>query len=216
MSEIFPKWTNQLPLKVAVGVLLTGSLATAGIWYYCTPKYARVGYSPVQPVPFSHAAHVEQMGMDCRYCHNAVDRSWYSNIPSSSTCMNCHTQVLATDPRLELVRESAKLGKSIPWVQIHRTPDFVYYNHAVHVNRGVSCVLCHGRIDLAVEVKHEKPFSMLFCLDCHRNPAPNLRPPEQVYNLGWTNDTRLQQAAGDKFVKDWKVQPSQYCSTCHR
>ncbi len=216
MAAIFPKWTNQLPLKIAVGVVLTASFATAGVWYYFTPQYSRVGYQPIQPVPFSHAAHVEQMGMDCRYCHSHVDKSWFSNIPSSSTCMNCHSQVLSADPRLELVRDSAKSGKPIPWVQIHKTPDFVYYNHAVHVNRGISCVMCHGRIDLATEVRHEKPFTMLFCLDCHRNPAANIRPVEQVYNLAWTNDTRLQQTMGDKLVHDWKIEASQYCSTCHR
>jgi hypothetical protein len=216
MSDIFPKWTNQLPLKIAVGLALTGTLAVGGVWYYFTPKYTRVGYQPIQPVPFSHAAHAEQMGIDCRYCHSAVDRAWYSNVPSSSTCMNCHSQVLATDPRLELVRQSAKTGQPIPWVQIHKVPDFVYFNHAVHVNRGVSCFSCHGRIDQAVEVRHEKPLSMTFCLDCHRNPAPNLRPPEQVFNLGWTNDAALQNAAGQKFVHDWKILSLQSCSTCHR
>ncbi len=216
MADIFPKWASLLPLKIVVGAVVIGGLATAGVWYYFTPKYSRVGYMPIQPVPFQHAAHVEQMGIDCRYCHSAVDRSWFSNIPSSSTCMNCHTQVLPNDPRLDLVRESAKSGKPIPWVQIHRTPDFVYYNHAVHVNRGVSCVLCHGRVDEMVEVREVQPFSMLFCLNCHRDPAPNLRPLPQVYNLAWTNDARLQRANGATFVKDWKVQPSQYCSTCHR
>ena len=216
MSEIFPRWANQLPLKIVTGVLLTGTLATAGVWYYFTPKYTRVGYQPIQPVPYSHVTHVEQLGMDCRYCHTAVDKSWYANIPSSSTCMNCHSQVLPNDPRLQPVRDGFKSGKPIAWVQIHRTPDFVYFNHAVHVNRGVSCVSCHGRIDQMPEVRHAQPFSMLFCLDCHRNPAPNLRPPDQVYNLAWTNEPSLQLAAGQKFVHDWRISSLQYCSTCHR
>src|SRR5207253_8348552 len=153
MSAIFPKWTNRLPALVIVGLLLVGSALVAGAWYYFTPKYSRVGYQPIQPVGFSHATHAGQLGIDCRYCHNAVEKSWYSNIPASSTCMNCHNQVLKDDPRLALVRESAGTGKPIPWVQVHRVPDFVYFNHSVHVNRGISCVECHGQINKMDERK---------------------------------------------------------------
>jgi len=216
MSDIFPKWTNQLPLKVGLGLLLSGGIVTAGVWYYFTPKYARVGYQPIQPVPFSHATHVEQLGLDCRYCHTAVDKAWFANVPNTATCMNCHSQVLANDPRLAPVRESAKTGQPIPWVHIYKSPDFVYFNHAVHVNRGVSCVSCHGRVDQMVEIRHDTSLSMSFCLDCHRNPAPNLRPLEQVYNLAWTNTTALQQEANLRYVHDWKMNSSQYCFTCHR
>ncbi|MCX6903861.1 MAG: cytochrome c3 family protein [Verrucomicrobia bacterium] len=216
MGNVFPRWFNQLPLKIAAGLLVTGSLVTAGAWYYLTPKYSRVGYQPIQPVPYSHATHVEQLGMDCRYCHSAVDKSWYANIPSPSVCMNCHSQVLPSDPRLAPVRDSFRSGEPIPWVQIHRTPDFVFFNHAVHVNRGVSCVSCHGQVNQMVEVRHEKPLTMAFCLDCHRNPAPNLRPPEQVYNMHWTNEPARQLEAGARFVKDWKIKASQNCSACHR
>src|SRR5213592_722552 len=147
MSAIFPKWTNRLPVMIITGLLLLASALTAGVWYYLTPRYSRVGYQPIQPVSFSHATHNGQLGIDCRYCHNAVEKSWYSNIPAASTCMNCHNQVLKDDPRLALVRESAASGKPIPWVQIHRVPDFVYFNHSVHVNRGISCVECHGQIN---------------------------------------------------------------------
>ena len=122
MPAIFPKWTNQLPFLIAVGLVLAGGAVTAGVTYYFTPKYSRVGYEPIQPVPFSHAVHAGQLGMDCRYCHTTVEKSWFSNIPSASTCMNCHNQVLKDDPRLALVRESATNGVPIPWVQIHRCP----------------------------------------------------------------------------------------------
>ena len=128
MSAIFPKWTNRLPLMIICGLLLTGSAVIAGVWYYFTPEYTRAGYQPVQPVAFSHNIHAGQLGMDCRYCHTGVEKSWFSNIPASSTCMNCHNQVLKDDPKLALVRESAASGKPIPWVQIHRVPDFVYFN----------------------------------------------------------------------------------------
>ncbi len=137
---------------IIVGGLLTASAVTAGMWYYLTPKYSRVGYQPIQPVAFSHAVHVDQLGFDCRYCHNGVEKSWYSNIPASTTCMNCHSQVLKDDPRLALVRQSAETGQPIPWVQIHRVPDFVYFNHSVHVNRGISCVECHGQVNKMDEV----------------------------------------------------------------
>jgi hypothetical protein len=124
-------------------------------------------------VGFSHAIHVEQVGMDCRYCHNGVEKSWYSNVPSAATCMNCHNQVLANDPKLERVRESYATGKPIPWVQIHKTPDYVYFNHAVHVNRGVSCVHCHGPINQMEEVYHAKPLSMGFALMPSRSGGEN-------------------------------------------
>ena len=217
MSDIFPKWTNRLPLQIIAGGLLAATSVTAGVWYYFTPKYTRVGYQPIQPVSFSHATHAEQLGIDCRYCHNGVEKSWYSNIPSAFTCMNCHTQVLRDDPRLALVRESAVSGKFIPWVQIHKLPDYVYFNHSVHVNRGVSCVMCHGPINHLDEVQHVKPLSMSFCLDCHHNPAPNLRPPTEVYNLDWKPTSQAKQLAdGQKFVHEWDVKSLENCSTCHR
>ena len=110
MANLFPRWFNRLPLQVGMGLMVSGSLMVAGIWYYFTPKYSRVGYQPIQPIPYSHATHVGQLGLDCRYCHTGVERSWYANIPSPSVCMNCHSQVLATDDRLALVRDSFKSG----------------------------------------------------------------------------------------------------------
>jgi hypothetical protein len=216
MAQLFPRWCNRLPLNLAVGLLLSGTLVTAGVWYYFTPKYSRVGYQPLQPVPYSHKTHVGQIGLDCRYCHTGVEKSWYANIPSPSVCMNCHSQVLPNDARLLPVRDSFKSGEPLPWVQIHRTPDFVFFNHAVHVNRGVGCVSCHGQIDEMVEVRHEKSLTMAFCLECHRDPAPNLRPPSEVFSMTWTNEPARQLEAGRQFVHDWKVNPSQTCSTCHR
>ncbi len=222
MSAIFPKWTNRLPVMLIIGVLLIGSGVTAGVWYYCTPKYARVGYQPIQPVGFSHAIHAGQLGLDCRYCHSAEEKSWYSNVPASSTCMNCHNQVLKDDPRLALVRESAASGKAIPWVQIHRVPDYVFFNHSVHIDRGFSCVECHGQINQMEEVYQSKSLTMTFCLDCHRDPAAKIRPVDKVTDLDWKwsdspeENARLQKLKGEEFVKDWKVQSLQNCSACHR
>ena len=222
ISVIFPKWTNQIPFLLPIGLVLVGGVVSAAVTVYCTPKNTRVGYEPVQPVPFSHKIHAGQLGMDCRYCHTGVSKSWFSNIPAASTCMNCHNQVLKDDPRLALVRESATNNTTIPWVQVHIVPDYVYFNHAVHVARGFSCVECHGRVDQMDEVYHDKPLSMSFCLDCHRDPAAYIRPTDEVYNLGWEWSTnavmaaRLQETNGKKFVHDWKVQSLQSCSACHR
>ena len=229
MSDIFPKWTNRLPAQVLLGAVLAGAGTTFGFWYYFTPKYTRVGYQPVQPVPFSHSVHVDQIGIDCRYCHSTVEKSWYSNIPSASVCMNCHNQVLQNDPRLALVRTSAAEGKSIEWVQIHKVPDYVYFNHSVHVNRGVSCVECHGQINKMDEVYHAKPLSMAFCLECHRDPAARVRPLDKVTDLNWTRSddpekaAELQRIHGAELVKAWNIgnlnagsASLQNCSACHR
>ncbi len=217
MSDIFPRWTNKLPGQIIAGAILTGTAVSAAVWYYFTPKYTRVGYQPVQPVGFSHAIHVDQVGLDCRYCHNGVEKSWYSNVPSASTCMNCHNAVLSTDPKLELVRNSYATGEPIPWVQVHKTPDYVYFNHSVHVNRGVSCVHCHGNVNKMDEVQHAKPLSMGFCLDCHRNPAEFLRDPKLVYDLNWQpQDPKAHQDAMAQSVRDWNINSSQNCSACHR
>jgi hypothetical protein len=216
MPAIFPKWTNRLPALIGVSVLLLAGGVTAGVWYYFSPKYTRVGYQPLQPVAFPHSVHVDQLGLDCRYCHSAVEKSWYSNVPGSAVCMNCHKHVLKDDPKLALVRASFESGQPIPWVQVHKVPDYVYFNHAVHVNRGISCVHCHGDIHTMEEVRHAKPLSMTFCLDCHRHPAPNLRPKDKITDLAWDPQAHLPTDWGEKAAKDWKVNASQNCSACHR
>ena len=188
MSAIFPKWTNRLPLLVMVGGALTASAVTAGVWYYFTPKYTRVGYQPIQPVQFSHKIHAGQLEMDCRYCHSFVEVAAHSNIPTTQVCMNCHSQVQKDNPKLAPVRESWQTGRSIEWVQIHKTPDYVYFNHAAHVNRGVSCVSCHGKVNEMEVVYQHEPQSMDWCLTCHRNPEKALRPVQEVTNLNWKPD----------------------------
>jgi len=190
----------------------------AAVTYYMTPKYTRVGYAPVQPVPFSHKLHAGQLGMDCRYCHSEVENSGVANIPTAQTCMNCHSIIKTQSPLLAPVRESFETGKPIEWVKIHRVPDHVYFNHAAHVNRGVGCVECHGRIDQMDVVKHEKSLSMEFCIDCHRSPETAVVARELVTNLGWEHPEgavgRLRD--GQKFVRDWNIKPPQSCSGCHR
>ena len=223
MSDVFPRWTNRLPGQIIFGLLLIGGVVTAGLNYYFTPKYTRVGFQPTQPVPFSHSIHVKQLGLDCRYCHDGVEKSWYSNVPAADTCMNCHSAVRADDPKLEPVRASYKdANKPVEWVQIHKLPDYVYFNHSVHVNRGVSCVECHGRIDQMDEVRHEKQFSMTFCLDCHRELSPEngdpnkrLRPLDKITDLAYDRSSDPDNKDRN-FVKEWHVKTSENCSACHR
>ncbi|MDC0322228.1 cytochrome c family protein [Verrucomicrobiales bacterium] len=193
MGNIFPRWINLLPIKL---IICLGALATviAGLtWYVATPKFTRVGYAPQQPIPFDHSLHAGQLKMDCRYCHTFVEDSPHSNIPAAQTCWNCHGpgKVKADSPALEPLRQAMDpdnenyTGDPIRWVQIHETPDYAYFNHAAHVNRGVSCVECHGKVNEMSVVYHAKNLSMGFCLDCHRNVDEHLRPLDQITNLDW-------------------------------
>lgn len=219
MSKIFPKSANALPLQILIFLGVLGGIATAGINYYATPKYSRVGYAPVQPVPFEHSLHAGQLGIDCRYCHAGVEKSGTSSVPAAQTCMNCHSVIKTQSPLLEVVRQSYQTGEPVPWVKIHAVPDYVYFNHSVHVNRGVSCVECHGKVNEMKVVHQDQPHSMSWCLDCHRNPAGRIRNPDDVFNLDSKRlvdqgEAGAQQA--QKFVHDWKLMPPQSCSGCHR
>ena len=217
MSKIFPKSANALPLQIIIFLGVLGGVATAGITYYATPAYLRVGYQPVQPVPFEHSLHAGQLGLDCRYCHAAVEKSGTSSIPAAQTCMNCHSIIKTTSPLLEVVRQSYATGEPVPWVRIHQNPDYVYFNHSVHVNRGVSCVECHGKVNEMAAVYQDKPHSMSWCLDCHRNPAERIREPGDVFNLdSQTLAAQGKLAKAEGYIHDWKVKPPTSCSGCHR
>ena len=217
MANVFPKWVNTVPIKVIVAIILIKTAVVLGVTYYATPKYTRVGYEPTQPVAFSHALHSGQLEIDCRYCHTFVDRAAHSNVPTTQVCMTCHSMVRKNDPILAPIRDSYESGEPIPWVRIHKTPDYVYFNHSVHVNRGISCMECHGSVHEMDVVQHTKSFSMGFCLECHRNPEEYIRPPEEVYNLDWERpDTEEFNKEVVGFVHDWKVNPPQSCSGCHR
>jgi hypothetical protein len=219
MSKIFPKSANALPLQILIFLGILGGVATAGINYYATPKYTRVGYQPVQPVPFEHSLHAGQLGIDCRYCHAAVEKSGTSSVPAAQTCMNCHSTIKTQSPLLEVVRQSYQTGDPVPWVKIHAVPDYVYFNHSVHVSRGVSCVECHGKVNEMQVVHQDQPHSMSWCLDCHRNPAARIRHPEDVFNL---DSKRVIDQGPDgakkaqELVDHWKLMPPTSCSGCHR
>ena len=216
MAKLFPKSANRLPIQISIYLCVVAGLATAGVDYYMTPKYTRVGYAPIQPVPFSHAKHVGELGLDCRYCHGTVEKAAVT-VPTTQTCMNCHNQIKTASPDLAVVRESYQSGKSIPWVHVHTMYSFVYFDHSIHVNRGVSCVECHGKVNEMDVVTQKKPMSMAFCIDCHRAPESHLRDKADIYNLDSKTiaQTRGLEAALT-FKHDWNIKPPVSCSGCHR
>lgn len=217
MANIFSKGANKLPLQIIVVLGVMGITAVAGVTYYMTPKYTRVGYAPKQPVAYDHYLHAEQLGIDCRYCHTHVDESGHANVPDAATCMNCHSSVKSDSPLLAPVRASYESGEPLEWVRVHKVPDYVYFNHAVHVNRGVSCVECHGNVNRMEVVTHAEPLSMAFCLECHRQPEEFIRPLDKVYDLDWTPESAEAHAEwAREAVVNWNVNPPQSCSGCHR
>jgi len=225
MANIFPKATNMFLLQAVAAISIVGGLVPLGVWYYFTPKYSRVGYQPVQPVAFDHKLHVGQLGMDCRYCHSYVEVSGHSNLPTTQTCMNCHRDIQKDNPKLQPLRDSWATGQPIPWVKIHNIPDYAFFNHSAHVNRGVSCVSCHGKVNEMNVVFQHEPQSMAWCLQCHRNPQEAVRPiaadtpggKSPVFDLNWEPPQGLTQGEiGSKLVHDWKINPPTNCAGCHR
>ncbi len=215
MPAIFPRWTNNVPIVVGLLAPLAGASLIFSVWYWFSPKFTDVGYRPTQPVAYSHKLHAGELGIDCRYCHNTVEQAAHAAIPPAATCMNCHELVKTDSPRLEPVRESYATGEAIPWVRVHQLPDYAYFNHSPHVAAGVGCVSCHGRVDQMVVVEMDQPLSMGWCLDCHRDPKPNLRPLDQVTNMAWDASETPYDPDRDPNRKR-KVNPPVHCSGCHR
>lgn len=222
MAVIFPRWTNIMPTAVAVIVPVVGAVVVGVIWYWFSPMFTDVGYQPEQPVAFSHRLHAGEMGMDCRYCHNTVERAAMAAIPPTNTCMNCHKVVKADSEKLSLIRESHEGGEAVEWVRVHMLPDYAYFNHAPHLSAGVGCNTCHGQIDEMDVVTQDQPLSMSWCLDCHRDPGPNLRPPEEVTNMDWDTETadytRQVDAEGHPMDASGTrtLVPPDNCGGCHR
>ena len=174
-----------------------------------------------QPIQFCHKHHVGDDGIDCRYCHTSVETSASAGMPSTAICMNCHKQIWADSPYLEPVRTSFKTGKPLEWIRVHDLPDFAYFNHSIHVNKGVGCTTCHGRIDQMPVVSQAQSLQMEWCLDCHRHPENFVRPKEKVFDMEWrpTNRTKDEIALGLNWKKQYHVQEANVltsCSTCHR
>jgi len=215
LAQLFPRWTNRIPL-FAAGAGIGGLIAVVCFfWYYGSPKFTDVGYRPDQPIDYSHKLHAGDLGMDCRYCHTSVETTAFAGVPPTKTCMNCHEVIGLDNPKLLGVRESWATGKPIQWVRIHDLPDYAYFDHSVHIRAGVGCESCHGNVRQEEKVMLQKPLSMSWCLDCHRNPDPNLRPRDAITQMNWV--------PGDdhaEFVKRLKaeknINPPEDCAACHR
>lgn len=209
--QIFPRSLNYLPLLAAVGVAALGGGVTFGIWYYFSPKNTQVGYAPEQPIPYSHKLHVSELGIDCRYCHANIERSQEAMIPPTQACMGCHAVVRKDSPKLAELRSSWATGKPVEWVRVHRLGDYAYFDHSVHLAAGVGCVSCHGRVDQMEVVRQDQPLAMGWCLECHRDPTPHLRPKDQITNMTWTPST--EEAAE---LAKIELRGPEHCSGCHR
>jgi len=216
MSLLFRPRHNTLA-QVSLFVLAAGALGTiGGLLIYVRTPYARVMEDPIeQPLQFDHRHHTRDEGIDCRYCHNTVDRSPSAGIPPTSLCLNCHSQVWNKSPLLEPVRRSFFENRPMEWRRVYRVPDFVYFNHAIHVNKGVGCVSCHGRVDQMAAVEKATPLTMSWCLDCHRHPEKNLRPIEEITNMTWKPEGDPVET-GRVLAERNDVHTRISCTTCHR
>ena len=181
------------------------------VYYWFSPEHLNVGYQPDQPIEYSHAIHVDKLGMDCRYCHDTVEKSAYASIPSTETCMNCHKTVKNKSVEVKKIIDSYEKDKPIEWVKVHHLSDYSYFDHSVHINAGVSCVSCHDRVNKMQKVVQRKPMSMSWCIECHQNPTSHLRDNHLVTKLDWVRPDNYK--LSDDHIK---VNAKTSCSTCHR
>ena len=214
--QIFHPSTNTISRVSLFGAAF---LAAGGIWLLLqldrSPFVTRASEPREQPVPFSHQHHVGDIGIDCRYCHTSVEDASFAGIPPTSTCMNCHSQLYADSPTLEPVRRSFREDSSIQWNRVHDLPDFVYFDHSIHVAKGMACVTCHGPVDRMALIRKEYSLKMEWCLDCHRRPERYVRPREAVFSTTWqppADDPGL----SARLMKEYDIKPRVSCSACHR
>jgi hypothetical protein len=221
MAQIFHRSFNVISRLTIFGAVFV--IAFLGWAFYVlaqSPYLTNVGVTRDQPVPFSHAHHVGQLGIDCRYCHDAAEKSSFAGMPPVKTCMNCHEQIWTGSEMLQPVREAYAKGETLPWERVHRLADFAYFNHSVHVNHGVGCASCHGPVNEMPLMYQHGTLLMQWCLDCHRNPEPKLRPKEKVYDIDWQwgpGKDAIQE--GHKLAEEFHTPGPRKltdCSTCHR
>lgn len=219
MPPIFPPRSNTIArLSILAALLLLAVITAVLVWWVHSSTFNKVGVAVSQPVPFPHSFHVGVVGLNCRYCHASVDKSGFADLPPTETCMSCHSIVKTDSPLLAPIRDSYKTGQPVQWNRVNNVADYVFFNHEIHVNKGVGCETCHGRVDqMSTDVK-ANTFYMAWCLDCHRNPANYLRPKENVYDMGY-KPAEDQKTLGARLVKEYNVMPPSQlmnCSICHR
>jgi hypothetical protein len=215
MSQIFKPSTNTL-----ARVSLFGAVFFAAVLIWAIAELNRSAYATrqnvirAQPVPFSHDHHVVALGIDCLYCHTTVEESAFAGIPPTATCINCHKLIWNDSPMLEPVRESFRTGQPIQWARVNDLPDYVYFNHSIHVAKGIGCASCHGRVDQMPLMKQAVSLQMEWCLECHREPQKFVRPREEIYNMEWQAED--QEALGARLVDEYDIESLLSCSVCHR
>jgi hypothetical protein len=218
MAQLFPKSANKLaPASIVALVLVAGGAVGSLVALDYAGFNQRRGETVEQQVPFSHEHHVSGLGIDCRYCHTSVEKSAPAGIPPTSTCYNCHKLVWNEAPMLEPVRSSYRTGKPLEWTKVHDLPDFTYFNHSIHVAKGIGCATCHGPVDQMRLMRVAQPMQMRWCLECHRNPEKFIRPKEEIFNMTWK--AKDQETLGRELVKKYDVRPPAQitsCGTCHR
>ncbi len=214
MAQIFPRKANILPTISLIASLGGSIFAVLFIWYYFSPEYTDVGYTPEQPVEYSHRFHVGELGLDCQYCHTNVTVAAHSNIPATQTCMNCHSQIAKESDKLLPIRESFATGKPVEWIKVHHLPDYAKFSHAVHTTNGVGCETCHGRIDQMEVVSQSQPLAMSWCLACHRQPEQFLRPDSEVTTMGYVQPADFIERNLQRILEEG-IKPPTNCSACH-
>lgn len=219
MPQIFPRSSNTISKVSIFGCLFTlAFLAWVCIVYARSSYGTDQGVAGVQPVPFSHEHHVGILGIDCRYCHTSVEDSAVAGIPPTKTCMNCHSQIWVGSPMLQPVRDSYRTNQSLRWQRIYNVPGFVYFDHSIHIHKGIGCASCHGRIDEMPFTYQVPSLLMEWCIDCHRHPERAIRPRAEVFNMKWQSSDD-QATFGRSLVKEYGVKDPDHltsCSTCHR
>ncbi len=216
MPQVFHPSMNTVSRVTIFGAVFFVAAAVATGFFVVRSSYVTgVGVVLEQPVPFSHKHHVGDVGLDCRYCHTSVEESSFAGVPPTKTCMNCHSQLFADSPMLAPVRESYRTGKPLRWTRVHDVPDFTYFNHSIHIHKGIGCTTCHGQVNEMPLMWREKSLLMEWCLDCHRNPAPNVRPRDEVFSVDW-DAADLTADERQELVDQYHVQSKIHCSICHR
>lgn len=215
MPQIFHPSMNTLSRVSIFGALIFLALLGWILSVVYRSSYAtQVDVVRDQPVAFSHEHHVSGVGLDCRFCHTSVEKSSFAGVPPTETCMQCHSQIWADSPKLEPVRNSFRTGKPLEWTRVHDLPDFVYFNHGIHVNKGIGCASCHGRVDQMPLTWREHTLHMEWCLECHRHPEDHVRPRDQVFSMTW--QPQDQKSEGKHLAAEYHVRSVTNCSVCHR
>jgi hypothetical protein len=216
MAQLFHRSANSLAkVSIAGAGILAGSLLIAAYTLDRGSYTTDVSLVKEQPVPFSHKHHVTDDGIDCRYCHTSVETSAFAGLPATEICMSCHSQIWSNAAILEPVRASFRTGESLSWTRVHDLPEFVYFNHSIHINKGIGCASCHGRVDQMPLMFKVNTLYMNWCIECHRDPWKYVRPREQVFNMAYVPPAN-QEEFGRKLVKEYKIQSLTDCWTCHR